>query len=150
MPTSYPATQAVSSWAPLAPMACATATAGGNTTVAGWNTEPLCTSSCSATCEAAALAMAARYGLVHARLMITSDGPAAGVSQPGTACGPMASAKRVMLSTGREPWPATAEPNQSTSRSSVLRTTDAGMASKRSWAAKAASWVAAEVISGLY
>ena len=31
---------------------------GRKPTVAGWNTEPLCTSSCSATCEAAALAMA--------------------------------------------------------------------------------------------
>src|SRR6218665_2874642 len=48
-------------------MACATASAGGNTTVAGWNTEPLCTSSCSATCDAAALIIAAAWGLVLAR-----------------------------------------------------------------------------------
>jgi hypothetical protein len=58
----------------------------------------------------------------------------------------MAMAKRVMLSTGREPWPATAEPNQSTSRSSALRTTGSGMASKRNWAAKAASWAVWEFI----
>ena len=38
--------------APLAPSACAAASAGGNTTAAGWNTEPLCTSSCSAKCVA--------------------------------------------------------------------------------------------------
>ena len=34
---------------------------------AGWKTEPLCTSSCSATCEAAALAMAASKGLLVRR-----------------------------------------------------------------------------------
>ena len=43
----WPATTAVNSCAPLAPMACAVASAGANTTAAGWNTEPLCTSSCS-------------------------------------------------------------------------------------------------------
>src|SRR6218665_465544 len=59
-------------------MACATASAGGNTTVAGWNTEPLCTSSCSATCDAAALIIAAAWGLVLARRAMTSPGPRAG------------------------------------------------------------------------
>ena len=62
--------------------------------------------------------MAARYGLLVWRLVMTSLGPAAG---------PMLWAKRAMLSTGREPWPATAEPNQSTSRFSVKRTTGSGI-----------------------
>ena len=85
--------------------------------------------------------MAARYGLVLARLMMTSLGPD---------CGPMARAKRVMLSTGREPWPATVEPNQSTSRSSVLWTTEAGMSVKRKLAAKAASWAPGVVMWGSF
>jgi len=58
----------------------------------------------------------------------------------------MAWAKRVMLSTGRVPCPATAEPNQSTSRSSILWTTGAGMSSKRSADAKAASWAVFDVM----
>ena len=64
------------------------------------------------------------------RVVITSDGPSAG---------PWLSANWVMLATGREPWPASAEPNQSTSRSSILATTLAGMASNFSSAAKRAS-----------
>ena len=96
--------------APLAPMLCATASAGGKTTAAGWKTEPLCTSSCSATCEAAALARAAIMGEVVSALPRISLGPCAG---------PWDSAKRVMLCTGRAPWPASTEPNQSTQRSSA-------------------------------
>jgi hypothetical protein len=57
----------------------------------------------------------------------------------GPAADPMLWAKRAMLSTGRERWPATAEPNQSTSRFSVKRTTGSGMWSKHRPAAKAAS-----------
>ena len=105
------------SCAPLAPMACATASAGGKTTAAGWNTEPLCTSSCSATCAAAALASAAIMGEVVALPPMTSLGPAAG---------PCDSAKRVMLATGRAWQPASTEPNQSTHRSSARRCTGAG------------------------
>src|SRR6218665_3386177 len=61
-------------------MACATASAGGNTTVAGWNTEPLCTSSCSATCDAAALMIVAAWGLVLVGGGVASAGA---VGRPG-------------------------------------------------------------------
>ena len=111
-------------------MACATASAGGKTTAAGWNTEPLCTSSCSAKCEAAALTIAANSGVLPPREISTSDGP------PG---GPMRAAKRAMACTGRAPLPASAEPNQSRKRSSARRSTGCGMSSKRSPAAKLAS-----------
>ena len=53
---------------PEAPIVCATASAGGNTTAAGWNTEPLCTSSCSTTWAEAALTIAANSGEVRRRL----------------------------------------------------------------------------------
>lgn len=81
--------------------------------------------------DAAALAMAAQYGLLLVRETMASAAPCPA---------PITWAKRAMLATGREPCPATAEPNQSTSRSSVLRTTACGRCSKRRWAAKAASW----------
>ncbi len=62
----------------------------------------------------------------------------------------MLAAKAVMVSTGREPLPAIAEPNQSTSKSSVLRTTGSGMASNLRPAAKAASWAVGLVFMVIY
>src|SRR6185295_6606982 len=73
---------------------------------------------------------AAKYGLVRRREISTSHGPSAG---------PCSSAKRPIVSTGRAPLPANAEPNQSRNRSSARRTTGAGRSSKRRLAAKFAS-----------
>ena len=99
---------------PTAPSACATASAAGNTTAAGWNTEPLCTSSCSAKCEAAAFTIAANSG----RAAAAADQDLA----TGPSCGPISRATRAIASTGRAPLPASAEPSQSRSRSSQRRT----------------------------
>ena len=128
----------MSNSAPDDPSACATASAGGKTTVAGWNTDPLCTSSCSTTCDAAALANAATSGLLRRRWTRISLGPSAG---------PMLSTKRVRVSTGPEPLPASAEAIQSRNRSSMRRITGAGMASWRSPAANSArAWVGSWVM----
>ena len=120
MPTSYPATAAVSRSRPEAPSACATASTGGKTTVPGWNTEPLCTSSCSTMWAAAALTMAAKTGEVLRRETSTSAGPSAG---------PMAWANLAIDSTGRERAPARIEPSVSSKRSSQRRSTLSGMSS---------------------
>ena len=85
-------------------------------------------------CDAAAFDMAAKYGLPNVRRTSNSAAPS-----PAGSAGPIAAANDAMVSTGRAPLPAMAEPNQSTSKSSALRITGCGMSSYRSPAAKAAS-----------
>ena len=103
---------------PDAPIACATASAGGNTTAAGWNTEPLCTSSCSTTCAAAAFTIAAKKGFVILRLTKSSDLPSDG---------PINAVYLAIALTARADEPARMEAIVSRNKSSQRIRTDSGM-----------------------
>src|SRR5690606_7073115 len=98
------------------------------TTAAGCKTDPLWTSSCSTTCDAAPFTSAAKYGVVNARLQKICDGPSDG---------PAAAAKRSIDATGAVPLPARADANQSRNSSLVFCTTSAGTSdswkSARNW-----------------
>ena len=97
----------------------------------GWNTEPLCTSSCSATCEAAALTIAAKHGLLVLRPIRISDGPSAG---PIAAANAVDRLDRPRALAGQR----RAEPVDEAGPRRGARPA-AGMLSKRSCAAKSAS-----------
>ncbi len=117
MPASYPAIAARIVSRPDLRSACAAATTAGKTTVPGWKTEPLCRSSCSATCAAAPLTSAANSGLVLPRSGRISLGPEAG---------PICAASAVKARTGPESLPASAAPSQSRRSSLVLPTIAGG------------------------
>ncbi len=73
--------------------------------------------------------MAANSGLLLLREIRISDGPTVG---------PICRAKLAMVCTGRPVLPASAEPNQSSSRSSARRMTASGMLSNCRLAANVA------------
>ncbi len=91
------------------------ARAGGNTTVPGWNTDPLCTSSCSAKWEAAPFTSAAKNGEVRRREINALPRTPPSDTAHGRA------AKDSIVSTGRAPLPASVEPNQSRRNKSSAR-----------------------------
>src|SRR5215208_2664478 len=122
---------------PDAPVCWAAASAEGKTTVAGWKTDSLWTSSCSTTCEDAPFTSAAKRGEDRRRETNISLGPPSG---------PIVCANRSNASTGRAFRPAKADETQSRKSSSVRATTSLGRSSNRRSARDEASWRVTPVV----